>query len=294
MYKTSSALKLFLISCLVVTLTACASKFPSPVSQSQPNASPSAKEIFDRTFKIHGGNALKDLNNVNVSLSGQWKTLIKKIQPLVTDFNYRVDSEERLFPNQGGYVAFYTGPGGNKKVVRTPDSIDVYYNGVASTDPEVLSSTALTADAFLLFLLGPLSLADWQDKFTRLTDITNQGKTYYRLHLYRTPGFGFSESDQVVLWIDPDTDRTHMIQITLEGHSTTKGAHVEVEFLDYIQYGDYLLPSQFFERVNAPIAIDAHAWHLTGLDINRGTYIENYHGPSGNLFNNKPAEQIAD
>lgn len=284
-------IKLLLLA-LAILVSACANKFPTPALNAYNSKELSAEQIFARTFKVHGGQALDSLNDVNVALSGQWKTLIKRIQPLVTDFNFRVKSEERLFPNQGGYIAFYTGPGGNKKVVRTPDSIDVYYNGIASTDPEVLSSTALTADAFLLFLVGPLALANWQDKFTRLADITYQGKTYYRLHLYRFPGFGFSESDQVVLWVDPDTNRTHMIQITLEGHSTTQGAHVEVEYLDYVQQGDYLFPSKFFERVNAPIAIDAHAWHLTGFDINRETELERYQGPDGVIFSAHPAEPI--
>ena len=148
---------------------------------------------------------------MNLSISGQWKRLIKRIQPLVTDFNYRVDSQEHLFPNDGGYGALYNGPSGTKKVVRTPDSLEVYYNGEPSSDPEVLSSTALTADAFHLFLLGPLALNKWQADFTRLTDITYKDKSYHRLHLYQKPGFGYSKEDQVVLWVDTDTSLTKMI-----------------------------------------------------------------------------------
>lgn len=30
----------------------------------------------------------------------------------------------------------------------------------------------------------------------------------------------------------------------------------------------------FFERVKAPISIDAHAWRLTGLDINRSYTVD--------------------
>ena len=71
-----------------------------------------------------------------------------------------------------------------------------------------------------------------------------------------------------------------MIQITLEGHDTTKGAHVEVEYLNYTKVDGYVFPREFFERVNAPIAIDTHAWHLTGLDINRDYGLENLNGPS--------------
>ena len=282
-----------LAALLIVSLfSACASKFPNPQLDAALDTQLSAAQIFNKTFKVHGGESLDQLNDVNLSISGQWKRLIKRIQPLVTDFNYRVDSQEHLFPNDGGYGALYNGPSGTKKVVRTPDSLEVYYNGEPSSDPEVLSSTALTADAFHLFLLGPLALNKWQADFTRLTDITYKDKSYHRLHLYQKPGFGYSKEDQVVLWVDPDTSLTKMIQITLEGHSTTKSAHVEVEFLDYIQKGAYIFPSKFFERVNAPISIDAHAWHLTGLDINRGNSIDDYKGPKDAAIVNYPAAPL--
>jgi hypothetical protein len=145
----------------------------------------------------------------------------------------------------------------------------VFYNGKASNDPAVLSSTALTADAFHMFLLGPLSLERWQTNFKRLSDAKFKRETHHRIYLERKPGFGLSERDEVVLWIDTDSKLTKLIQITLEGHDTTKGAHVEVEYLAYLKQGPYNFPSDFFERVNARISIDAHAWHLTGLDINR-------------------------
>ncbi|MBX2847661.1 MAG: hypothetical protein KTR16_05035 [Acidiferrobacterales bacterium] len=281
--------KLIIILLLATLFSGCASKFPNPKIDAELDKEISAAEIFDRTFQAHGGASLDQLNDVNLSLSGEWKRLITRIQPLVTDFKYRVDSQERLYPNSGGYVALYDGPSGSKKVVRTPESLEVYYNDNQSTDPEVLSSTALTADAFHLFLLGPLALDSWRTQFTRLTDIDYQGQNYYRLHLYRKPGFGYSEVDQVVLWVDQNSGRTKMVQITLEGHSTTQGAHVEVEYLAYIQQGAYLFPSRFFERVNAPIAIDAHAWHLTGLDINRGNEISNYSGRDKEPIANYPA-----
>ena len=284
--------KLLAALLFVSLFTGCASKFPNPSLDASQDKQLTASQIFDRTFNVHGGEKLDQLNDVNLSISGQWKRLITRIQPLVTDFTYRVDSQERLFPSSGGYVALYNGPSGTKKVFRTPQSLEVYYNQQQSNDVEVLSSTALTADAFHLFLLGPLVLQKWRDEFTRLTDISYEGSDYHRLHLYRTPGFGYAEQDQVVLWVDTNSGRTKMIQITLEGHSTTKGAHVEVEFLDYIQLDDYLFPSKFFERVNAPIAIDAHAWHLTGLDINRGNNINIYQGAEVSAIANYPASPL--
>lgn len=275
-----------------LALSACASKFPNPEWTAHSENSPNGVEIFTKTFNTHGGESLDQLNDVNVSITGKWKKLIRKIQPLVTDFNYRVDSQERVLPQARIYSALYRGPSGTKKVVRTPDSIDVYYNDQQSTRSEVLSSTALTADSFHLFLLGPLALEPWRDQFTRLTDKTENGTRYYRIHVYRTPGLGFSTRDEVVLWINPQTNRTYKVQITLEGHSTTEGAHVETTFLDYQQRGPYLFPSKFFEKVNAPIAIDAHAWKLTGLDINRDLRLSDLTGKDFSKHAAVPAKAL--
>lgn len=273
-------------------LTGCASKFPTPERDGHSNNSSNGSEIFTRTFNAHGGESLDALNDVNVSITGKWKKLIRKIQPLVTDFKYRVDSQERIFPQKRIYAALYQGPAGTKKVVRTPSDVSVYYNGIESTAPEVLSSTALTADSFHLFLLGPLALEAWRSEFTRLTDRTENNIPYQRIHLTRKPGLGFSTQDQIVLWVNPKTNRTYKVQITLEGHNSTKGAHVETVFLDYARRGPYVFPSRFFEKVNAPIAIDAHAWELTGLDINRDLRLSDLQGKDYSSNAARPATPI--
>jgi hypothetical protein len=260
-------------------LVGCATPFPTPnIAPLAGEVTPSGNTLFDLTLRAHGGEKLSQLRDVNVGLDGKWKQLIRRIQPLVTDFKYRVRSQERLLPQQGIYAAHYQGPAGSKAVFRSPDQIRVWYNNDPSEDAAVLSSTALTGDAFHLFLLGPLALEQWRDNFQRISDAELNNKTYYRIYLERVPGFGFSTRDEVVLWIDPDNYLTKLIQITLEGHETIQGAHVEVEYLDYIEHRGYVFPSRFFERVNAPIAIDAHAWHLTGLDINRDYQIDDING----------------
>lgn len=268
---------------MCLALSGCASTFPTPASSgySGPDAL-SGPALFSQTFNAHGGEHLDHLHNVNVGLDGEWKQLIRRIQPLVTDFTYRVKSQERLLPRAGVYSAHYQGPAGRKSVFRAPDKIQVWYNGEPSQDPAVMSSTALTGDAFHLFLLGPLALERWGAQFMRLSDARLNRKLYHRIYLERTPGFGFSDRDQVVLWIDPTTGFTKLIQITLEGHETTKGAHVEVEYLAYAEIDRYVFPRKFFERVNAPIAIDAHAWHLTGLDINRDYTVQDLQSPTLN------------
>lgn len=280
MFAPLRFLKTLVSGVFVLALSACATTFPTP--QNAPpstDSSLSGAMLFDQTFVAHGGEHLSDLNNVSVGITGQWKQLIRRIQPLVTDYTFRVESQERLFPKERVYAAHYTGPAGNKSVFRSPDTITVHYNGVESTNSEVLSSTALTADAFHLFLLGPLALEPWQDQFERLADAPLNGDLHHRVYSKRAPGFGYGEQDQVVLWIDPKTKLTRMIQITLTGHESTKAAHVEVEYLDYLVEGAYTFPAKFFERVNAPISIDAHAWELTNLTINQAYSVDDVREP---------------
>lgn len=260
---TTTLIPLFLV-------TGCAQVFPRPDAFPHDGSAPSASEIFTRTFEAHGGKNLEELKDLSVALDGDWEFLITRIQPLVTDHKYRVTSQERLLPAQGVYAAHYSGPAGTKKVLRTPNSVSVFYDGEESSDEDVLQSTALTADSFFLFTLGPLALFDNRDSFVRLEDAKAGDKRYYRLYTVIEPGLGFSPRDEVVLWIDPDTDLTYRVHITLEGYETTKGAHVDVTFLDYERRGAFVLPSQFDERVLGPVRLHAHAWHFTGMDINRG------------------------
>ena len=226
--------------------------------------------LFDRTFAAHGGERLAELHDVSVALDGRWKFLIKRIQPLVTDFGYRVRSEERLVLAARVYAAAYEGPRGSKRVLRAAPSTQVAYNDTVDSSEPVRQSTALTADSFFLFTLGPLALAEQRDNFTLLGTRREKGRSYWLLHLELAPGFGESERDEVVLWVDQATARTQRVEITLEGFETTRGATVDVTYLDFRRVDGFLFPVRFFERVRAPIAIDAHAWRLTGLDINRG------------------------
>jgi len=144
--------------CVLGLLSACATKFPSPSKAEYVNSSDIGTELngdklFEQTFEAHGGDKLALLENLNVGLTGKWKQLIRRIQPLVTDYTFRVDSQERILPHERVYASQYNGPAGTKSVFRSPSSVEVFYNAGRSIDNDVLSSTALTADAFHLFLL---------------------------------------------------------------------------------------------------------------------------------------------
>ena len=141
-----------LLLAMLLTAFGCATPFPRPDPGAVPD--PDAQTLFLKSFQAHGGARRNELGTVSVALDGDWKFLITRIQPLVTDHRYRVRSEERLQPATGLYAASYEGPAGRKVVYRTPPETRVYYDNQASTDPDVLASTALTADSSTMFVFS--------------------------------------------------------------------------------------------------------------------------------------------
>jgi len=302
-YRSSpSELVALIVILSTLSLSGCAKSFTRPDGLSiarTGEGNPTewqlgGQAIFDATMKVHtNGNPPENLKDLNVALSGNWRRMITRIQPLVTDYRYRVASEERLIVNEKIYSAYYTGPDGNKMVIRTPDSVRVFYNDEESFEQDVLDSTAMTADAFFFFLLGPIALKDNQNPYIRLDDIEENGKEYYRLYTELTPGFGLSERDEMIIWIDKETDRTFRVNFTLEGYPSTKGAHADVTFLEFADIDGYLLPTNYHERVLGPINIHAHSWTLSGIDANRGISLGELNGAQWSGAAAEPAKILA-
>lgn len=239
--------------------------------------------LFKRTLKAHGGDSLSQLKDINLSVSGKWGAIPARIMPKVADQYYRVTSEEHFLPNQGIYAAFHNGPAGTKKVVRMPGSAEVFYNNEVFKESDTLQATAMTSDAFVLFSLGPLALNRYQADFTQIADSNFKGKKYHRIYSRIKPGLGFAKEDEVVLWIDPDTYLTYILEVTLKGYPKTQNAHVNVRYLDYQQFGknnqySFTIPIHIIERVLAPINVHAHTWRVTGLDLNRGITLNDISG----------------
>jgi hypothetical protein len=261
-----------------MVLVACGTPFPSvddqQVDYSFPQV-PDGTEIFERSLRAHDlSGAARDgsLRNLRVATTGTWPWLVTKVQPLMTDDAWRTDGDEYLDLQAGYYEALFTGPAGSKRVLRTPRTVEVYYNGVPSDDDDVLKASALTSDAAWLFYLGPRALQNKQYAFTRLADGTDDGRNYYRIYSTVQPGFGYSEQDQLVFWIDPDTFLVYRTHMTLNGFRNTRGAHVDVTVREYQQVNGQLLPQRLFERVRGPIAIDVHDWWTTAIELNTASF----------------------
>jgi len=248
----------------------CATRFPDATRSAAASEPSAAQAIFEQCLAAHGGDIRTYAADLNLSIDGTWSTLIQRIQPIVTDSAYRITAQERYRPSDQLHAVWWQGPAGTKKVLRTPTTVEVSYNGIRELDEKKLQAAAMTADAFQLFHLGPSFLKMRGAAFVRLDDARESGVTYQRLHTTLSPGFGFSPADDVVIWIDPRTSRLFRVHLTLNGFETTRGAHVDTTFLEYRQVGRMLVPTRFSERVRGPIRIHAHDWWMTGADLARG------------------------
>lgn len=262
----------------IVLIAGCAG-FPQPREDLQFDDGLSAGQWFERVMHAHGGNLSDDPRDFNLAMTGEWSGLIQRIQPLVTDADYRISAEERYRPSDDLYVIRHHGPEGIKTVWRQGREIRVWYDGEPVKDPDVLAATAMTTDAFELFHYGPSFLARRARDMTRLPAGRERGQDYPRILLTIQPGFGKAESDQVVAWIDPDNHRLFRVHITLNGFETTQNAHVDTTFSEYVEQGGYWFPTTFEERVRGPIRIHAHDWRITGRDTARGWTREEVYGP---------------
>jgi hypothetical protein len=269
--------RLLLLPFASLLLAACATGggFPPPVPASPrivdaPGEILDGDAVFARTLAAHGGDLRKHPGDINLATDGRWYALIQRIQPLVSDSGFRIRSQERYRPADGLYVVDHDGPEGRKRVVRRADGLSIAYNGRPNEDAALRSATAMTNDAFRMFHFGPSWFIDRVARWRRLDDATDAGRSYRRIAGVAVPGFGDAQRDDLVLWIDRETDRLYRVHMSLNGFATTQGAHVDTTFLDYRSVGGYLFPVRFHERVRGPLRIDAHTWWVTGLDMDRG------------------------
>lgn len=257
-------------------LGGCASAPLSPI-EAKETTDPSALALFNDCAAAHGLPAWRRVKDLNVSYTGEWRALIGRIQPELTDTRFRGSSQERLLPAEGLIAQTHVGPSGHKQVVRRmgqdagTGDVQVWYNGRPTTDEPLRHASALVADGYRLFLLGPLALVD-RPHVMKLAGLEQVGDyACERLMVRLAPGLGFSPVEQLVLCIDRRTRLMRRVRFTLEGLASTRGAVAEVDVSDFQNIQGVEWPTRFQERLRKPIPhLPVHDFQLTGLDINRG------------------------
>lgn len=249
----------------VMFLAGCAAQFPVPADDFADSAA--AIAVLEKSIAAHGGYLYDRPETVRVAYDGRWRNAVRVLQPVLVDAGFRQQSDEYLDLARDKLVQTHTGPDGTKRVTRTPDSILVEYNGEESQDSDTRDAAALVADAYTMFLTGPSFFKRREAQLALLPPDSLDGRPHQRIHARLRPGFGFSEEDEAVLWVDEQTGRLNLVHFTIEGLASTRGAHVDVAFRDHRDIGGYIWPLNFYERVRAPLRVAAHSWHVTALEI---------------------------
>jgi hypothetical protein len=263
---------------------------PLPLGQQPPTGAGAAAAgagavRLRESAEVHGLAAYRQLRDINVGYDGQWRPLIDRIQPIVVDRTFRGSSQERLMPAAGVNGQAYRGPAGSKHVLwrrgreGQPGEVAVWFNGQRSTDVAAQAASALVAEAYGLFLLGPLWLVD-RGLATELagTERAN-GRLCDVVNVWLRPGFGLAPLDRVAVFIDRDDGVTRRLRFTLEGFASTQGAVAEVDTFEHQRRFGVLWPMRSYEEVVHPLRVPAHDWYVTGLDVNRGYDISALQGP---------------
>jgi hypothetical protein len=247
---------------------------PLPVSLNAAST-PAAQALLKESASAHGLKAFQAIQDLSVSYGGEWRALIGKLQPALVDSSFRNSSEERLLLREGVVAQAHTGSGGRKQVLRkagstAPGEVRVWFNGEEARDAERRAAAALVADAYPLFLLGPMLLVDRPlvMELGEIEWVNEHSCDVLRLQL--APGLGHARVDQVALFIDRKERLMRRVRFTLDGLESTKGAIAEVETFDHQTLHGVRWPTRFYERLVRPLRMPVHDWNLTGLDINRG------------------------
>ncbi len=270
-----------LTSPLLGLLPGCAA--PLPVSLSA-RSTPAAQSLLNESAAAHGLAAFKALSDLSVSYEGTWRLLIDKLQPVLIDPGFRVKSEERLLLRDSVIAQAHTGPSGRKFVVRRPSThvfgeVRVWYNGEEARDTERRAAAALVADAYRLFLLGPMLLAE-RTLVLELGDIDNvNGLSCDVLRIQLAPGLGHTHIDQVALFIDRKERLMRRMRFSLEGLESAKGSAHQVDMFDHQALQGMRLPTRFAEMRVHPTLLPVRDWRVIGLDVNRGFTADDLVGP---------------
>ncbi len=281
LFSRSSRILSSLLPVLLLSI-GCASSLPTYEGAPERDAEREAQELLGLAIAAQGGDLYAEVKDIAVAYEGSWWKAVQRVQPVLTDVGHRRSSEERLLlaaKGRSGDTApsdtlaqEHQGPAGRKWVLRRGREVEVRFTSADEREAseEEVAAAALVADVYRMFLTGPSFFRRQGTTLWPMPPIRENGKTYMRLAALLEPGFGFSERDRAVLWIDSESHRLYRTQFSIEGLDSTRGAEVDTTYSGFREVGGYVWPTEFFERVRAPLRLKAHRWQIRGLDLNRG------------------------
>jgi len=269
----------------LAALSACA----TPLSLDEaPRPSEAAARRLAECAAAHGAAAYAAIADVAVAYDGTWRPVIARLQPELVDAGYRVRSEERLLPRRGVVGQAFVGPAGRKQVfwrrgdgsAADPGDVSVWYDGVPDQRPATLATSALVAEGYGLFLLGPLWVVNRGLPVQLDGTDSVGGRACDVVSVWMRPGLGRVAQDRIAFYVDRDDATLRRVRFTLEGFAGTRSAVAEVDLLEYRRLAGVLWPVRLYEELVRPFRLPVHDWWVTGLDVNRGYGEEALRGPA--------------
>lgn len=250
-----------------ISLLSSCSTLPRPGADTGSPGSGDAKALLRQSARAHG-DPWTNFRQVDTAYTGEWSAIATRLQPVLTDPEFRKDSVETYRPSRAAVRQVHRGPGGTKEVRREGRTIAVSYNGNPSTDGETLKSAALVADAYTAFLFGSSWLTAQGRELRTLDPRELDGKSCHLIAGRLSPGFGMSEEDHFIAWIDAESNLLMRLQFSLNGLDSTRGADVDVVFSDHWKAASgSVWPGRFIERIQRPVRAKAHEWRMTSLTL---------------------------
>lgn len=251
---------------LALAMSSCTT-LPRPAVELRSENDTEAARILQESSK-RGGDPWQRLRQIEVTYEGEWSRFAQRMQPVLVDSGYRKDSTETFTPSLKKVLQIHRGAEGTKRVLRTPDKIQVSRNGTAIVDKDELEAAALVADAYAMFTFGSSVLRERGTDWHVIGKRQLNGEQCHLVAGTFRPGFGMSDADGVIAWIGEKSKRLLRLQFTLNGLAATAGADVDVTFGDF-QPGPYGTewPRHFVERIRRPLDVKAHEWRMTGLKV---------------------------
>lgn len=237
--------------------------------------------LLRESASAHGAQALARVQDISVGYQGEWRPFMNRMQPALVDAGFRGGSQERLLLRDRLIGQAHQGPDGQKQVLRREGQaavdLQATFNGIDATDRPRRDAAALVADAYALFLLGPMWLA--RQPANRLiamrggTEDIQSGderRLCDVLRIQLRPGLGFASSDSLEVLIARDDRLMRRVRFTLQGLESTQGALAEVDTWRHVAISGIKFPTRFHEQLLRPLPLPVHDWQLTGLDLDRG------------------------
>jgi hypothetical protein len=246
------------------------------LAEAPPGDATGAQALLQASAEAHGLAAYRQIHDINVGYEGEWRPFIDRIQPVVVDKGFRSRAQDRLLPQAGVVAQHHVGAAGHKHVFWRRGAppraaeVTVAYNGQASADAAVLAASAVVAECYGVFLLGPLWLAGRALNPRRAGTERVDGRLCDVVDVWLRPGLGLSALDRLSLCIDPGSGLMRRVRFTLEGFESTQGAVAQTDTFDHERRFGVMWPMRSYEEVVHPLRLPAHDWRIVGLDVDRG------------------------